>query len=231
MALAAFVCSATAGATVPTVTFDDPTDARVVVTVYDPSSPFEKTVWEWKTRGRSPLVAFERITVDGFGREAGLALVPVAEFEVLLADAARACPASDPEAADPPPLEGSERIVHVRLTDGATVVGRTWRGDDESGRQCLATVRGAIVDRAEVPRWRAPFWVEGEFGMLRTETDVPTRVTIDGIDTGETTPLVDYRLEPGVHTVRWDTLDGARWREEPVTIEAGTTTTLNVIIE
>lgn len=215
------------------VAFDDPSDARIIVTVYDPASPFDRTIWEWKTRGRSPLLGFERVTIDDFGREAGLALVPVAEFEDLLVSAAAACPVSTDatEGAEVPALAGDERIVHVRIANGATTVGQTWTGGDAAGETCLQVVRAAILDRAEVPRWRNPFWIEGEYGMLRTETDVPTIVTIDGLPTGETTPVVDYRLEPGLHTVRWDTLQGDRWREETVTIEAGTTTTLNVVIE
>jgi hypothetical protein len=117
------------------------------------------------------------------------------------------------------------------MSSAGTSASALWSGGHPAGERCLDVVRAAITARTEVSRWRAPFWVDGEFGMLRTDTDVPTWVTIDGVSIGETTPLVDYRLEPGQHAIRWDTLHGDGWREETVTIEAGRTTTLDVVIE
>ncbi|MCB9521022.1 MAG: PEGA domain-containing protein [Myxococcales bacterium] len=73
-----------------------------------------------------------------------------------------------------------------------------------------------------------PFWSVGEFGTLRTNASLPAMVIVDGRTTGRTTPVGELRLEAGRHTVRWVSVATGATVEEPVTIDAGVQTTVNV---
>jgi tetratricopeptide (TPR) repeat protein len=82
-------------------------------------------------------------------------------------------------------------------------------------------------------RQRAPssplFIAEGEpFGTLNLRTDPWGTLTIDGVDTGLLTPVVDLRLTPGRHAVRVTDRVSGRMDGAIVEIAAGRATTLSL---
>lgn len=76
-----------------------------------------------------------------------------------------------------------------------------------------------------------PFWVEGEFGTLRTNSDLPATLWVDGRNTGRVTPVSGLRLEAGPHTLSWRAVAVDWQRTESVVVEARRTVTLNVFLE
>lgn len=206
----------------------DPPDLAVRLEVYEPFSPFERTVFEWKVRGRSPLLTMARRHLAGQGSDGELTLISTERFVGLL-PALEACVVGEDGPSSPPPTEGTVRWAWVSIREGATTRTAVFVGDEAD--PCEVAVRTPVEETLSFPPYRNPYLVEGEFGMLRTETDRPSRVWIDGVDTGEVTPVLDYPLPPGRHEVRWVGLADGRERTETVTVEAGRTTTLNVTLE
>jgi hypothetical protein len=60
-----------------------------------------------------------------------------------------------------------------------------------------------------------------EPGFLSVDSTPPSRVLIDNVDTGKTTPLARHELTAGSHRVTLITLDNTQKRTLGVTIEAG----------
>lgn len=202
------------------------------LTRHEPFSPYRDTVVEWKMRGSSPLLSTSRTWVDGFGTVSSLVLVLPADFAGalhMLAD----CP-WEPGRDDPRPDYASAEAwawVELESEAGASRVAATTPADLDALNGCIEAFAASAFELAPVEPVANPYWIAGEHGMLRTETDVPAELWVDGAPTFLVTPIHGLPLEPGVHALRWiSTLDG-RTREETVTIERDTTTTLNVVIE
>ncbi len=206
----------------------DPPDLAVRLEVYEPFSPFERTVFEWKVRGRSPLLTMSRRHLAEQGSDGELTLISTERFVALL-PGLDGCAVAEDGPAVPPPAEGDIRWAWVSIRDAAVTRTAVFVGGETDG--CERVVRAPVEEALSFPPYRNPYLIEGEFGMLRTETDRPSRVWIDGVDTGEVTPLLDYPLTPGRHEVRWVGVADGRQRTETVTVEAGRTTTLNVTLE
>lgn len=183
-------------------------------------------------RGSSPLLSTSRGWVDGFGRASSLVLVLPDDFAQALGSLS-SCP-WEPGRSDPrPPYTSAEAWAWVEFesTAGTSRVAATTPEEISALDACLSAFAASVFETAPPEPFVNPYWVSGEHGMLKTETDVPAELWVDGAPTFLVTPVNSLPLDPGVHTLRWvSTLDG-RAREETVTIEPDTTTTLNVRIE
>jgi hypothetical protein len=137
----------------------------------------------------------------------------------------------------------------VRAFEGCATLDRSPRGappgsfevrrDDEPGWQGAAdSAAGTCISQAlkasqvgwPLPRLSGIYWRAGEFGELRLSSDLTAYVWVDGRSTGRVTPLVDLRLEPGVHEIALQPLSGGAPHRESVQIQAGQVLSLAVSI-
>ena len=203
-------------------------DVAIRITMRDPFSVYAQSVYEWKSRGQSPMVVLTRVHVAGWGRTSELGLVAVADYQIMLRRigqclTAEAGPAAEP---DPPQAIG----VSVSLRQGE----RRFEGVmplERLAPACVDDLFRMVEERVDLPPYRMPFWNEDEWGALQAGSDLPARVYVDGWDTGEITPMTGLRLEPGIHRVVWRSLQGDLEKELDVTVERGRTTTVNVVLE
>lgn len=203
----------------------------IELVVYEPFSPFSDLTYEWKMRGSSPMLAVSRGHVDGFGRESELTLITEDRFAQLL-ETLRVCDMDGGAEDLEPEATGDAAWAVLEVHRGVEVERVVWTGDDYLvASACVDAIRGPIEAELRFEDYRNPFWIEGFYGQLRADSDLPALVWIDGIDTGQVTPLIDYPLEPGPHEVTWVALQGGLERTETIVVEAGRTTTVNIRME
>lgn len=213
-----------------------PLDWQVTLGLAPTFSPWRWLSYEWKVRGRSPLMVLSRQHAAGFGEASGLQLVETVDYETVWQNLMpcsiagwEVLPGTNADGADGASEDG---VASLRFRRGDRTV--TWRATssaDWSEESCADRIRVAVEQRVSEAPYRLPFWVEGEAGWLQTDAQPAGWVIIDGWHTGERTPLRSLPLEPGQHRVRWVGQQGAVSQEATVTIEAGRTTTINVELE
>jgi len=202
-------------------------DVAVSITMRDPFSPYAESIYEWKSRGQSPMVVLTRVHVAGWGRTSELALVAIDEYRDIL-HAIEQCTTAEFG------LEGAQNSQAVGLTLSLRQGERRYEEIvhvEQLTDNCVDGLFRLVEERVELPPYRMPFWEEDEWGALQAGSDLPARVYVDGWDTRENTPMTGLRLEPGVHRVVWRSLQGDLEKELDVTIERGRTTTVNVVLE
>ncbi|MBU6162630.1 MAG: hypothetical protein KGO50_16055 [Myxococcales bacterium] len=202
-------------------------DVAVSITMRDPFSPYAESIYEWKSRGQSPMVVLTRVHVAGWGRSSELGLVAIDEYQGML-NAIEQCVMAESG------MEGAQNTRAVELSISLRQVQRRYEEVvhvEQLTGTCVDELFRMVEERVELPPYRMPFWEEDEWGALQAGSDLPARVYVDGWDTRENTPMTGLRLEPGVHRVVWRSLQGDLTKELDVTIERGRTTTVNVVLE
>lgn len=190
-------------------------------------APFAKIEWVWSER-------------DGFG-SLGVTWTHAAQLGTAAAVALRGQGALSATAAE---LRGCLSLSHrAAVEDEARLLLTTELSDEAEEIQTAISADGAAADcvRAMLMReaeqgfldraYDHPFWNSGEFGTLRTSSDLPSELWVDGRDTGRVTPVSGLKLEAGPRTLTWRAI-AVNWsRTETVLIEAGRNVTLNVRLE
>jgi len=190
-------------------------------------APYAKIEWVWSER-------------DGFG-SLGVTRAHAGQLGAHAVVALRGQGALAAAAAE---LRGCLSLPHLPATAGEPVLTLTTELVEEAEEQQTALaasgpaadcVRGVVLREAGegflARPYEHPFWVEGEFGTLRTNTDLPAELWVDGRKSGRVTPVSSLRLEAGPHTLYWRAI-AANWhRTEGIIVEAGRTVTLNVYLE
>lgn len=203
----------------------------VRLTIYEPFSPYSDTLYEWKTRGSSPLVSIGHGWVGDYGRENRISLILPDEFDAVL-DTLTACTFEPGRADVLPPKTGEVAWAALELEADGRTSRIVYRGVDElrALAPCSDAIRAPADAILPATAFRHPYWEPGTFGMLRTDADVPAYVWINGSPTLQTTPLLDWPVLPGRHRIRWRSLIDGSEREESFTIEVGVTTTVNITL-
>jgi tetratricopeptide (TPR) repeat protein len=95
-------------------------------------------------------------------------------------------------------------------------------------KHAVELLAGAAKSSALVPAH-----AEGKepFGILEVRSEPWGRVLLDGVDTGTTTPLIDYRVKPGVHRVRVVDEVGGKEQGQAVTLVEGQTARVEIKLE
>lgn len=190
-------------------------------------APFAKIEWVWSER-------------DGFG-SLGVTWTHAAQLGTAAAVALRGQGALQAAAAE---LRGCLALPHrAPVNEEARLLLTTELSDEAEEVQTAISAAGAAADciRALVMReaeqgfldrpYEHPFWNSGEFGTLRTSSDLPAELWVDGRDTGRVTPVSGLKLEAGPRTLTWRAI-AVNWsRTETVLVEAGRNVTLNVRLE
>ena len=76
-------------------------DVAISITMRDPFSVYAQSVYEWKSRGQSPMVVLTRVHVAGWGRTSELGLVAVADYQIMLRRVGQCLTAEAGPAAEP----------------------------------------------------------------------------------------------------------------------------------
>ncbi len=116
--------------------------------------------------------------------------------------------------------------IHVALFE----VGKETHDDGLVARETRAVqlLAGAARTSSTVPAHAA----EGQrFGVLELRAEPWGRVLLDGVDTGITTPLLDYRVKPGRHRIRVVDPVGGREAGREVEIVEGKTERVSLTLE
>lgn len=190
-------------------------------------APFAKIEWVWSERDGFGSLGVTRSHAATLGSTAVVAL----RGQGALLAAARE-------------LRGCLSLPHDSAPSGAPVIRlNTELSDEAEELQTAISASGPAADclRGILLReagegflqrpYEHPFWVDGEYGTLRTNSDLPAALWVDGRNTGRITPVSGLRLEAGPHTLRWQAIAVDWSRTESITVEAGRTVTLNVILE
>ena len=95
-------------------------------------------------------------------------------------------------------------------------------------QRCLDTLRERVEAQTGAVAFRNVFFKKGEFGYLQVSSDPVARVIINGVDTGQESPLVGIPMSVGDHEVEFvDQYRGVR-RRYSVKIMPDMTTNLSV---
>lgn len=203
-------------------------NARVTLSVLSDLSPYDSVRYEVKRRGTTVIASLSKQLADGFDELGDVALLPLDEMTTVV-EGLRACGIEDlaPDAPDDPLLTYQLEIelgtYHrvVRFAGRATLPG--------TPQWCVARL---IMDTyfafGDPVPFENRFWNEGNFGQLQVDSTPAARLIIDGRDTGLTTPVWGYRLEPGRHELRFVNDGLGIDRTYDVTVEIGLTTRLEV---
>lgn len=190
-------------------------------------APYAEIEWVWSERDGLGALGVTRAHAGQLG---STAVVALREPGALAAAAAE--------------LRGCLSLPHLPATVGEPVLTLTTELVEEAEEeQTGLAASGAAADcmRAVVLReagdgflarpYEHPYWVEGEFGTLRTNSDLPAELWVDGRKSDRVTPVSGLRLEAGPHTLYWRAIAADWHRTEGVIVEAGQTVTLNVYLE
>lgn len=190
-------------------------------------APYEKIEWVWSERDGFGSIGVTRTHAGQLGSVAVVAL----RGQGALAEAAaelRGCLSlpQSPAVAQQPRLTLTTELAE-EAEEQQTALGASGRAAD-----CMrAIVLREAGDGFLMRPYDHPFWVEGEFGTLRTNSDLPATLWVDGRNTGRVTPVSGLRLEAGPHTLLWRALAVDWQRTESIVVEAKRTVTLNVYLE
>lgn len=200
---------------------------EVYVALSGDVAPFAKIEWVWSERNGLGSLGVTRSHAGRLGSTAVVAL----RGEGALRAAANE-------------VRGCLSLPHLSAAGAGASIRVTTELDDEGEEiQTAIAASGKAADclRAMLLReagdgflmraYDHPFWVEGEFGTLRTNSDLPAALWVDGRNTGRITPVSGLRLEAGPHTLRWQAIAVDWSRTENIIVEAGRTITLNVLLE
>lgn len=99
----------------------------------------------------------------------------------------------------------------------SAAAGASGSRSDMDGSSAIQDARSGQV-RAPSSLRDAP---KGDVGFLTVTTDPPAKLSVDGADTGKTTPVTKLSLPAGKHKVTLTSLDGKTTRSLGVTIVAG----------
>jgi hypothetical protein len=190
-------------------------------------APYEKIEWVWSERDGFGSLGVTRTHAGQLGSNAVVALRGQGALSAAALE-----------------LRGCLSLPHLPATAGGPILTLTTELVEEAEEEQTAlAASGAAADclRAIVLReagegflarpYEHPFWVEGEFGTLRTNADLPAELWVDGRRTGRITPVSGLRLEAGPHTLSWGAIAVDWRRTEGIVVEAGRTVTLNVYLE
>ena len=190
-------------------------------------APYEKIEWVWSERDGFGSLGVTRSHAGQLGSHAVVALRGQGALAATASEL-RGCLSLPrlPAAAGQPQLR-----LTTELSDEADEE-QTALGASGAAADCLRAIVLREAGEGFLARpYEHPFWVEGEFGTLRTNTDLPAELWVDGRRTGRITPVSGLRLEAGPHTLSWRAIAVDWRRTEAIVVEAGRTVTLNVYLE
>ncbi len=202
-------------------------EAGVRVEISGPAVPYAQVVYELGPQGGAVVASVVKTWAAGFGQRDRVGLLPAEVLPGLLGQL-RGMGAFE--------LRSRRRKGHrVRYTVRLRSQGRShsFVVDDPTGRHAkvVAFVRAQVLEHAgEVP-FVDEMLLPAEAGVLRVRSRPVARVEVDGRPVPGQTPVAALKLRPGRHSVRLESLDGARKNEYEVMIEVGKTTSLSVELE
>ena len=178
-----------------------------------------------KVESGSSTLAVVKHLVGGGGHRHRLVLLDNAEARRLV-DQLQACGLSS--LPDPGHKRGADlyRVTWEGMGAGAVRMNNPHASRDGRLSGCLRVLEAAVDTYIGYLPWRDVFFDESRLGYLRAESTPAARVWVDGMDTGEETPLAALALEVGVHDVTFVS-EGLR-RSYDVRILSRATTNLDV---
>lgn len=200
---------------------------EVYVALNGDVAPFAKIEWVWSERNGLGSLGVTRSHAGALGTSAVVALRGQGAL-VAAADEVRGC-LSLPHS--PATGEGASIRVTTELDEEGEEIQTAIAAEGEAADCLRGMLRREAGDGFLSRPYEHPFWVDGEFGSLRTNSDLPARLWVDGRDTGRVTPVSGLRLEAGPHTLRWEAIAVDWSRTEEILVESGRTVTLNVLLE
>ena len=211
-------------------------DVAVRLSVQEPFSPFDLIFYEWKTRGSSPMVTWARIHVANFGRDDELSLVTSEIFQQWV-EQLDVClnlenlSSENNEHSENLDENASRITLEINVGYGANEIIFDPNNMSENENACVNLIRNNVLDMMQIPAYQNPFWREGEFGQIRIGCSSIARIYVDNVDTGENTPLTNYRVSEGQHEIRWVNEATGEERTETITVRSGQTTSIQVDME
>ena len=217
------------GAALSTPKLRDSDQLRITLQLNSEFSPFEEILYELKIRNGNATISHIKKYTKNFGRKLKVGLIPKEDFFLLL---------DELESFDILKL-GNETSVQVLggFKVNAVIVVDSQEHtfsfyypeliEDIRYTQCLDLLRKAALKYAgEIP-FHNPFFVKGEFGWARVESNPESDIVIDGQSLGRT-PSPSIPLLVGNHDVVLSDDKSNIVKYYSITIEPGKTTYLNV---
>lgn len=199
------------------------------------ATPFSVVRYEVVSRGRTTS-AVHRRQLPSFNEPLhGLALLTREEAQALftLLEALDATALPDATDVDPAHPAREDRVVwRVEVSLGGKA--HTFRVADPIEQpdrrywKLVDAIQRQVTERAGELPFKNVFFPPGELGWVNILTIPAARVSVDGFDVRQETPLYSYELAAGVHSVRLRSLDGGYDRTYKVKVEPGVTTHLAI---
>ncbi|MFT4703088.1 MAG: hypothetical protein ACI81R_000777 [Bradymonadia bacterium] len=193
-------------------------------TFFTRASPVARTVYEWKWSASTPIVVASRAYAGDLSQESEVGLL-TSEQQRAAWSGFDACEGQGDLWDGPPPDSDGLLLVVDRNGERET---RWFAAPHQLAPACVLALRTPVLSAVTVGPPRNVFWLPGEFGLLRSATNVPADIWVDGVRTGERTPIGDLRVPLGERVIRWISIESGAVREETIRVGAGQTTTINV---
>lgn len=200
----------------------------VRVTLTGPGTPYASVRYEIEERRGTVSASVTKVFAGDFGFEEKVGLLPSTDFEALLGELEALQAFTLPSTRGPArraryliEVRRGSRSHRIEVHDPAQLPDGRYRALIDRVRSVTRTVAGRIP-------FRDAMLLPAEAGLLRIRSRPAARVTIDGLQYGETTPVEGLPLPAGRHTVRLTAVDEPLERTYEIRIEAGKTTRLAV---
>ena len=206
-------------------------DGRYSISKTGGFSPYVSVMYTLRVRAGIGTLGVSKVLPGSYGQEERLAIVQSEALKELL-EALQVCDQVQtvtPERFKPRSVssvwtfgvERGESRKKIQVADPE-------RQKDRLAQRCLETMRVAVERHVGKVPFRDVFFAKGEFGYLQVSSDPVARVVLDGVDTGQESPLIGIPMSVGEHEVEF--IDEARGvhRRYKVTIMSDITTNLSV---
>ena len=211
------------------VSAEPPPDLRVEATLEGGFSPFALVRYTLRIQGGVGTIAVLKQSRAEKGTRQGLGVVPPEALGEAV-KALRACGLQQLEAkrSKGPSAQRWRFDVTTEAGVRSFEVSDPLRESDARYAACLDVLRTLSERHAGALSFRDVFYPEDSMGYLQVDSIPRARVTIDGVDTGELSPVRDIPLKVGEHVVTFRDEGRKIHKTYKVRIMSGMTTNLDV---
>ncbi|MBH23168.1 MAG: hypothetical protein CMH57_01660 [Myxococcales bacterium] len=204
-------------------------DLRYAITMKRGFSPYTLVRYTLRVRDGVGTIGVTKELPGSYGRQERLGLLPADALKRLMGELGACDFATLPSVRR---ARGAEVVWGFEARSGDAhreiEVPDPERLEDPRYGRCLDALRTTAEAEVGAMAFRNVFFDAGEFGYLQVSSDPVARVIIDGVDTGQESPLMPTPLAVGEHEIEFvDPTRGVR-REYKVTIMPEMTTNLTV---
>lgn len=202
----------------------------VTATLTGPGCAYEAVTLELVERHGAPMAGVRKRFPEGFGHRQSVGLLPDEEFARDLGTLEALGLFSLPDG--PSIKRGARTTWTITARKGDQVRVFTVHDPEQLPSlkwwRLITRLRTLVEARTEPLPFRDNLLLPDEAGLLQISANPPARITLNGVPTGETTPVTNLKVPKGAHAIGLTAVEGEAHGTWTVHVEAGKTTVLRV---